>query len=124
MRETFHLVPLELWVAADAADRYVASSFAAEGFVHCTDGIRALGETFDRHYAADPREFAALTVDLDALDVPWRYDDPGSPYPHVYGSIARSAIIAATPVRRDDRGHFAGLCVGPGAGLGDRAGAP
>ena len=29
--------------------------------------------------------FLALTVDLDALDVPWRYDVAGSPYPHIYG---------------------------------------
>ena len=32
-------------------------------------------------------------MDLDALDVPWRYDVPGSPYPHIYGPIARAAIL-------------------------------
>ena len=44
--------------------------------------------SFDRFYAADPRPFLALTLDLDALDVPWRYDDPGKPYPHIYGGSA------------------------------------
>ena len=65
---------------------YAAASLATEGFIHCTDGVGPLAVTFDRYYAADPRPFLALTVDLDALDVPWRYDVPGSPYPHIYGS--------------------------------------
>lgn len=111
MRETFHLVPLEIWAAGDPTGSYLAASLAIEGFAHCTDGIRALGETFDRHYGADPRAFVALTVDLDALDVPWRYDDSGSPYPHVYGAFIRSAIVAVSHVERDDRGRFSGLAI-------------
>ena len=71
--------------------------------------MAALGETFDRYYAADPRPFLALTLDLDALDVPWRYDVAGSPYPHIYGPIARSAIVAVSRVERAADGRFEGL---------------
>ncbi len=53
MRETFHLVPEAIWTAADPAAPYEAASLATEGFIHCTDGVAALGETFDRYYAAD-----------------------------------------------------------------------
>jgi uncharacterized protein (DUF952 family) len=109
MRETFHLVPEEAWSGADPAAAYEASSLEAEGFIHCTDGVAALGETFDRYYAADPRAFLALTLDLDALDVPWRYDVEGSPYPHIYGSIEHSAIVGISRVRRELDGRFAGL---------------
>jgi uncharacterized protein (DUF952 family) len=109
MRETFHLVPEANWRAADPAAAYEAASLATEGFIHCTDGVEALGETFDRYYAADPRPFLALTLDLDALDVPWRYDVPDSPYPHIYGPIARSARRAVSRVDREPDGHFAGL---------------
>lgn len=109
MRETFHLVPEATWTAADPATAYEATSLATEGFIHCTDGVAALGETFDRYYAADPRPFLALTPDLDALDVPWRYDVPGSPYPHIYGPIARSAIVAVSRVERAPDGRFEGL---------------
>ena len=109
MRKTFHLVPAEIWEAADAAAPYAAASLATEGFAHCTDGLGPLCETFDRHYATDPRPFLALTLDLDALDVPWRYDDVGSPYPHIHGSIAGSAIIATSRVERDANGRFVGL---------------
>jgi len=106
MRETFHLVPEALWTAADPASPYEAASLATEGFIHCTDGVAALGETFDRYYAADPRQFLALTLDLDALDVPWRYDVAGSPYPHIYGAIARSGVLAVSRVERGGHGRF------------------
>ena len=109
MRETFHLVPEAVWSAADPAAPYEAASLETEGFIHCTDGVAALGETFDRYYAADPRPFLALTLDLDALDVPWRYDVPGSPYPHIYGPIDRSAIVGISRVDRTADGRFAGL---------------
>ena len=109
MRPTYHLVPVEAWAAADDAEPYAAASLATEGFIHCTDGVEPLGITFDRYYAADARPFLALTVDLDALAVPWRYDVPGSPYPHIYGSIARPAIVAVERVRRGPDGRFAGL---------------
>ena len=109
MRETFHLVPETVWAIRDPASPYEAASLATEGFVHCTDGEQALGVTFDRYYAADPRAFMALTVDLDALDVPWRYDVAGSPYPHIYGPIRPEAVCGVSRVDRDADGRFAGL---------------
>jgi uncharacterized protein (DUF952 family) len=108
-RPTFHLVPAEVWAATDPATSYAAASLAIEGFIHCTDGLDSLAATFDRHYGDDPRPFMALTLDLDALDVPWRFDVPGSPYPHIYGTIARDVIMAVSRVERDPDGRFEGL---------------
>jgi uncharacterized protein (DUF952 family) len=109
MRVTYHLVPLETWSATDTGGPFVAASLATEEFVHCTDGAGELAATFDRHCAADPRSFMALTLDLDAVGVPWRYDDPGSPYPHVYGPIPLAAILGVERVARDGAGRFARL---------------
>jgi len=109
MRATFHLVPVEAWEDADRGKPYAAASLAAEGFIHCTDGEPELAATFDRHYATDPRSFLALTLDLDALDVPWRFDDPGSPYPHIYGPIHWAAILEVQRVERRPDGHFEAL---------------
>jgi uncharacterized protein (DUF952 family) len=115
-RHTFHLSPGEAWAAAVAAfadgSAYEAASLANEGFIHCTDGFDELGATFDRYYAADPRSYVALTVDLDTLDahdVPWRYDVADSPYPHIYGAIPHGAIVAVQPVLRTADGRFDGL---------------
>jgi uncharacterized protein (DUF952 family) len=109
MRPTFHLVPVATWTTADPATPYVAASLADEGFIHCTDGVEALGATFDRHYGGDPRPFLALTVDLDEVGAPWRFDVPGSPYPHIYGPIRREAIIGVGEVERGPDGRFLGL---------------
>jgi uncharacterized protein (DUF952 family) len=109
MRETYHLVAEEIWAAADIGASYEAASLVSEGFTHCTDGVAALAVTFDRYYAADLRPFLALTLDLDALDVPWRYDVPGSPYPHIYGAISRTAIRVVDRVERQPDGRFGGL---------------
>ena len=109
MHETFHLVPEQVWLAAAPGEPYAAGSLTTEGFIHCTDGVDALGATFDRHYATDTRAFLALSLDLDALDVPWRYDVPGSPYPHIYGSIRRSAILGLRRLQRTPGGRYAGL---------------
>ena len=108
-RETFHLVPAEVWSTTDRTAPYAAASLAIEGFIHCTDGVDALGVTFDRYYADDQRPFLALTLDLDALDVPWRYDQPGSPYPHIYGPIVPTAIRRVDRVERGVDGRFGGL---------------
>ncbi len=108
-RPTFHLVPVEVWAASDPSVAYEAVGYAREGFIHCTDGVEALGATFDRHYGSDPRPFLALTIDLDALQAPWRFDVPGSPYPHIYGLVERRAITAVQHVDRGPDGRFVGL---------------
>ena len=109
MRPTFHIVPEAVWVDSDPGVAYEAVAYPVDGFIHCTDGVGPLGATFDKHYGSDPRPFLALTVDLDAIGVPWRFDVPGSPYPHVYGPIARTAILAVARVGRDPHGRFIGL---------------
>lgn len=109
MRETYHLVAEAIWSEVDPASPYSAASLHSEGFIHCTDGLDALGVTFDRYYAADPRPFLAVTVDLDTVGVPWRYDVPGSPYPHIYGPIPPEAVLAVSGVERDGEGRFVTL---------------
>jgi uncharacterized protein (DUF952 family) len=109
MRPTYHLIPVVVWDMADADAPLARDSLDAEGFIHCTDGPAALIATAERHYRDDPRDFLALTVDLDVLTSPWRYDDPGTPYPHIYGPIDRAAIVEVTPVQRTADGRFLSL---------------
>jgi len=105
-RPTFHLVPTEVWAAADPAEPYRAASLADEGFIHCTDGSEELVATANRHFAADPREYLVLTIDLDRVAVPWRVEDARRVYPHVYGPIPRAAILGRSRMVRDADGRF------------------
>jgi uncharacterized protein (DUF952 family) len=96
-------------MARDRTRPYETGSLATEGFIHCTDGVDAPGVTFDRYYAADAQPFLALTLELDALDSPWRYDVPGSPYPHIHGPVRPEAVVGASRVDRAGDGRFTGL---------------
>jgi uncharacterized protein (DUF952 family) len=106
MRPTYHLVSVENWTSADSGRPYSAASLAVEGFVHCTDGMTEMVATANRHYRDDPRPFLVLTVDLDATGSPWRIEDERGIYPHVFGPIARAAILRVTPAPRAGDGEF------------------
>lgn len=106
MRLTYHLTPKELWDDADPAEPLTAPSMAIEGFIHCTDGATEMVATANRHYASDPRPFIVLTVDLDRVSSPWRVEDPGRIYPHIFGPIDRAGILTAAPAPRDADGRF------------------
>lgn len=109
---TLHLLPAARWEAwraeADPAARYEPAGFAVEGFVHCTDGDDEMLAVANSIYGGAPGAFVALDLDLALAGAPWRYDDPGSPYPHVYGPLRRDAIRGVRPVLRDAAGRFVG----------------
>jgi uncharacterized protein (DUF952 family) len=112
VRTTFHLIPSDSWTQRDPAGPIASPSLATEGFIHCTDGPKAMVATANRHYLDDPREFTVLTVDLDATGSPWRFDDPDRRYPHVYGPIDPGAVLDAAPIARDRDGRFIGFGAG------------
>jgi uncharacterized protein (DUF952 family) len=109
---TLHLIPAARWEAwradPDPAAPYTPPGYEAEGFVHCTDGDAEMLAVANRFYAADPGAFVVLDLDLALVGAPWRYDDPGSPYPHVYGPLRRDAVLGVRAVDRVADGHFVG----------------
>jgi len=112
VRATFHLVPDELWRAADPSIAFKPTSLALEGFVHCTDGEDELVRTANRHYHADPRPLLALTLDLDRIGAPWTVEDATGIYPHIHGPVDRGAVIAVAPMQRSEDGTFLGIGAG------------
>lgn len=107
------MTPAEWWAAADPGAPLRSPSLDSEGFIHCTDGATELVATANRHYRDDPRPFLVLTVDLDGAGSPWSVEDPAQIYPHVFGPIDPSAIVAVTRLARDASGTF--LPLEPGA---------
>jgi uncharacterized protein (DUF952 family) len=106
MRPTYHLVPADAWAVSDVERPYAAASLAVEGFIHCTDGPAEMVQTANRHYRDVPGDFLVLTVDLDASGSPWRIEDAGGIYPHIFGPIERAAIVRVVPAPRDRAGRF------------------
>ena len=107
MRPTFHIVAEEVYRGLDSAEPYRHASLESEGFIHCTDGAENMRDTANRHYGDAAGPFLLLTIDLDATGSPWRIDEPGSPYPHIYGPVDRSAILDVRAMPRGPDGRFA-----------------
>jgi uncharacterized protein (DUF952 family) len=106
---TFHLLPEEAWLAHQGRESYTPEHFAAEGFVHCTDGEEHLLEVGNRYYQADSRPYLVLDVDLDRVGSPAIYEDDAQRYPHVYGPIDRHAIRRVRRVERAADGSFVAI---------------
>jgi uncharacterized protein (DUF952 family) len=77
----------------------VAPSLETEGFVHCSD-FGTVHLPANRLYAGRT-DLVLLVIDPARIDVPVRWE-PGAPpdplgawFPHVYGPIPASAVVAA-----------------------------
>ena len=108
-RPTLHLVPEAVWDAHDPSVPYLPSAYPADGFVHCTDGDALMVEIANRFYRDDPRPFLLLTLDLERAGSPWRFDDAGRKYPHVYGPIDPASVLTVRRMARDPDGTFRGI---------------
>ena len=75
-RLTLHLVPEDDLGRARPGGAVPARRLRDDGFVHCTDGDDEMVAVANRFYAADPRPFLLLTLDLERTGSPWRFDDP------------------------------------------------
>jgi uncharacterized protein (DUF952 family) len=65
----YHLAPASWYAAGDPAAPYLPEAFAADGFIHCTDGRENVVATANRH--EDPARVRAEYHDLVAtLDRP------------------------------------------------------
>lgn len=99
-----HLVGADDWTLED--DRYAPGSLTTEGFVH-------LSAPHQVHRVADARfagrdDLLLLVLDPDRLDVEVVWEDTageGEAFPHAYGSVPRSAVVAvhAYPAGPDGR---------------------
>ena len=101
----YHLTPAAAWEAAPADAPFRAASLATDGFVHLTHGPADLVEVANAFYRTEPGEHLVLTVALDRLTIPWRYDGDER-YPHVYGPIDRAAILEVRPIGRRPDGSY------------------
>ena len=105
-RPTLHLVPEAVWDAHDAGAPYLPDAYPDDGFVHCTDGDELMVDVANRFYRDDPRPFLLLTLDLERTGSPWRFDDAGRQYPHVYGPIDPASVLDVRRLARDPDGRF------------------
>jgi predicted Zn-dependent protease with MMP-like domain/uncharacterized protein (DUF952 family) len=101
----YHLMLASDWDTAPADAPLRRPSLDHEGFIHLTHGLDQMSWVADQFYRDVPGPHVVLTVALDRLTAPWRYDGDER-FPHVYGPIERSAIVSVRPVGRNPDGTY------------------
>ena len=79
----------------------------ADGYIHLSTADQ-LTETVDKHFAGLD-DLHVVAVDLDVLGdaVKWEESRGGQLFPHIYAALPLSAVIAYSPLKRDDAGRVA-----------------
>lgn len=101
---TYHGVPSEGFDPTAAS--YLPSAYPEDGFIHTTRLLSHVAEVANRHYRDDPRPYLLLTIELDRIGVPWRYDAAGDDYPHIYGPLDLAAVVDVRTMPRAADGTF------------------
>lgn len=76
-----------------------------DGYIHLSTAAQ-LTETVDKHYAGRT-DLHIAEVDLAALDnaIRWEPSRGGQEFPHLYGDLPLDAVVAYSPLSRDDKGR-------------------
>jgi uncharacterized protein (DUF952 family) len=94
-RTIYHMCRWEEWRQAGAAGRYAGSSQdAADGFIHFSTAAQ-LPDSAAKHRAGQPG-LVLLCVNAAALgdSLRWEPSRGGQLFPHLYGPLPLSAVIA------------------------------
>lgn len=77
----------------------------ADGYIHLSTADQ-LTETVDKHFAGQG-DLHVVAVDLDALGavVRWEPSRGGQLFPHIYAALPLSAVVAYSPLERDEAGR-------------------
>ena len=81
-----------------------ASVDLADGYIHLSSAAQ-LTETVDKHFAGQS-DLHIVAVDLAALGdaIRWEESRGGQLFPHIYAALPLDAVIAYSPLERDDDG--------------------
>ena len=77
---------------------------ARDGFIHLSTAAQLTG-TADKHYIGQS-DLHVAEVDLEALGdaIRWEQSRGGQDFPHLYGPLPLDAVVAYSPLERDDDG--------------------
>lgn len=76
----------------------------ADGYIHLSTEAQ-LTETVDKHFAGQA-DLHVAAIDLAALGdaVKWEPSRDGQLFPHIYADLPLSAVVAYSPLERDEDG--------------------
>ncbi|HUF92780.1 MAG TPA: DUF952 domain-containing protein [Candidatus Limnocylindria bacterium] len=107
MSAIYHITSAPEVERAARAGEYAPAGYEAEGFVHCSYRHQVLGVANVR-YRGRP---GPVLLEIDRARVPGRVVDEnlegaGSLFPHIYGRVPMSAVVAIHEFPCDGEGGF------------------
>jgi uncharacterized protein (DUF952 family) len=118
----YHLAPAERWSNWPAGKPYLPAEYDNDGFIHCTAGEELMLKVANSFYRQVPGDFVLLTLDVERLRAPLRWEAPDHPssegartpagdhsaplFPHLYGPIESDAIMEVHKAERAPDGSF------------------
>ena len=110
MKTIMHICRNEEWNEALELGEYKNPSLETEGFIHFSDPEQVLS-TANRYYPGQT-DLVVLIVDAGLLAAELRYDPVREThFPHLYGSLNLSAVVAVKSLTPDEAGQFTVLPV-------------
>jgi uncharacterized protein (DUF952 family)/GNAT superfamily N-acetyltransferase len=94
-----HLAKAEAWRAAEVTGVYDCRLGQGSPFIHCSTGRQV--RTPWRTLYAHATDIVLLLIDESVIESPVRYEavsDGEDPFPHVYGPVCASAVVAIEPL--------------------------
>jgi len=107
MPRIFHITTHDAWEDAKAAGRYTADSLQTEGFIHCSEAAQVTWVANMRFKGRT--DLILLHVDEAAVGAEVRREnlEGGTQlFPHIYGPLPVSAVMAITPMTPSPDGTF------------------
>lgn len=102
----YHLVPKRFYESQLKNAVYLPKPFAKDGFIHCTKAAAEMARVANRFYKQERGPHVYLYIDTKKVDAKVRYDDAAKQYPHIYGGLNHTAIVAIKSALRDAAGNF------------------
>lgn len=99
MATIYHITTKAEWDAASRSGIYEAASLKNEGFIHCSQEEQIPG-VLERYFKGKS-DLVKLVIDTDKLTSRWLYEwspSTADTFPHIYGPINTSAVVAVAQV--------------------------
>ena len=106
MATIYKIAPANLWREAERTGAFTGAPVdLADGFIHFSTASQ-VRETAARHFAGQ-RDLVLVAVDADALGSALRHEPSrgGALFPHLYGTLALSAVRWVKPLPLGPEGH-------------------
>ena len=113
----YHLVAAAEWHALEGRGVYYPATYESDGFTHLTQRAELLLPVANAFYAGIAGDFLVLKCDPARLAGEVKFEPAAAVaggtlgpageallFPHLYGGIPASAVVATIPVRRDEKG--------------------